>query len=239
MGLETGTYIDDLVITNPLGTDDRSTADDHMRLIKKVLKNTLPNADAAINPSVAEFNLLVGLLATASELNILDGALLSTTELNKLNGVTATTAEFNRLVGVLGTIIDSQGGQTIADLIITNALTLNGELELNAGYSEDADSYGLGGAITLNLAIATYWYPTGDLTSIPTFTFSNPASTGRVTSFTLEMHNADGFAPVWPSGVDWAQGVEPTWSAGVDFATFLTRDGGTTWGGFFGGRDFS
>ncbi len=60
MGLESGNYISDLVVTNPTSTDKRRQGDDHFRLIKNVLKNTLPNASAAINPSVAEFNYLVG-----------------------------------------------------------------------------------------------------------------------------------------------------------------------------------
>lgn len=52
MGLETGTYISDLVATNPVGaTDDRATADDHLRLIKAVLQNTFPTANSAINIS--------------------------------------------------------------------------------------------------------------------------------------------------------------------------------------------
>jgi len=47
MGLETGTYIDDLVIANPLSGDERSVGDDHLRLLKKVLKNTLPGMAGA------------------------------------------------------------------------------------------------------------------------------------------------------------------------------------------------
>lgn len=45
MGLETGTYITDLVPTNPTATDLLSQGDDHLRLIKNVTKNSLPNAD--------------------------------------------------------------------------------------------------------------------------------------------------------------------------------------------------
>lgn len=44
MGLETGTHINDLVITNPSGAvDQKQFGDDHLRLIKTVLKNTFPN----------------------------------------------------------------------------------------------------------------------------------------------------------------------------------------------------
>ena len=41
MPLETGTYIDDLLNTNPPGTDQQSEGDDHLRLIKDVLQNSL------------------------------------------------------------------------------------------------------------------------------------------------------------------------------------------------------
>lgn len=42
MALETGTYLHDLVTTNPLGTDPRSQGDNHLRLLKTVLKATFP-----------------------------------------------------------------------------------------------------------------------------------------------------------------------------------------------------
>lgn len=41
MGLETGTYISELTITNPVGASDpKSQGDDHLRLIKKCVKNS-------------------------------------------------------------------------------------------------------------------------------------------------------------------------------------------------------
>ena len=41
MPLESGTYISDLVTTNPTSADPKSQGDDHLRLLKTVLKNTL------------------------------------------------------------------------------------------------------------------------------------------------------------------------------------------------------
>jgi len=49
MALESATYISGLVASNPAGSDSISLGDDHIRLIKSVLKSTLPNADEAIN----------------------------------------------------------------------------------------------------------------------------------------------------------------------------------------------
>lgn len=66
MGLESATYIADLVNTNPTGSDDRSTADDHLRLIKAVLLNQFPNfVGAAVNPTEAELNLLASYVGSA------------------------------------------------------------------------------------------------------------------------------------------------------------------------------
>lgn len=59
MGLESATYIEDLNVANPTASDAKSDGDNHIRLLKTVLKNTFPNADAAINATVAEFNRLV------------------------------------------------------------------------------------------------------------------------------------------------------------------------------------
>lgn len=42
MALETATYINQLVSTNPLGSDPIASGDDHIRLIKSALKATFP-----------------------------------------------------------------------------------------------------------------------------------------------------------------------------------------------------
>lgn len=47
MGLETGTWVSDLVASNPPGTDKKNQGDDHLRLLKSVLQNTFPNATKA------------------------------------------------------------------------------------------------------------------------------------------------------------------------------------------------
>jgi microcystin-dependent protein len=49
MGLETGTYVLDLVETNPISTDKKSAGDDHIRLVKEVLRNTFPNASKSFS----------------------------------------------------------------------------------------------------------------------------------------------------------------------------------------------
>ena len=84
MALETGTYINSLVSSNPASTDGLAQADDHLRLIKSTLLSTLPNVTGAIT-------------ASHTELNALDGVTASATEINKLDGLTATTSQLNSL----------------------------------------------------------------------------------------------------------------------------------------------
>jgi len=61
MSLETGSYINSLVATNPLAGDPRSEGDDHIRLLKAVLLATFPNLTGAVTPTQAELNRLAGI----------------------------------------------------------------------------------------------------------------------------------------------------------------------------------
>ncbi len=76
-----------------------------------------------------------------------------------------------------------------------------------------------------------------------TFTFSNPPIMGRAGSLTLIVHqDATGSRlATWPASVDWENGAAPILSTGankIDVLSFITVDGGTTWYGFLGGKDF-
>lgn len=56
MALESAVYINGLNTSNPLSTDTVSQADDHLRLIKSVLKNTFPNLNAPVTATPAQLN---------------------------------------------------------------------------------------------------------------------------------------------------------------------------------------
>lgn len=63
-GLETGTYISDLVATNPLTSDLAATGDDHLRLLKSTIKATFPNINGAVSATDENLSLLTGLSGT-------------------------------------------------------------------------------------------------------------------------------------------------------------------------------
>lgn len=60
MALETGTYISDLVATNPAAADAKSQGDDHLRLLKSTLKASFPNVTGPVTATQAEINSVTG-----------------------------------------------------------------------------------------------------------------------------------------------------------------------------------
>lgn len=71
-----------------------------------------------------------------------------------------------------------------------------------------------------------------------TFSFTNPAPSGMVSSFILEITNGGAFTITWWATIKWAGGTAPTLtSAGRDMLGFITHDGGATWTGIFMAKD--
>jgi len=167
-----------------------------------------------------------------TELQILDGATVTTAELNLLDGVTATTAELNYVdITTLGT--------TEASKAVT--ADANGVVTFDNGISEEYTAVtSSSNATTINLQDGTNFSHT--LTENTTFTFSNPAASGKVSSFTLKLvqdASASGFVVSWPASIDWPEATAPTLTAtasGVDYFVFITHDGGTTFYGFTAGQ---
>jgi len=56
MALEVGTYISDLVATNPTASDPKSQGDDHLRLVKSTVKATFPNITGAVTATHTQLN---------------------------------------------------------------------------------------------------------------------------------------------------------------------------------------
>jgi hypothetical protein len=84
------------------------------------------------------------------------------------------------------------------------------------------------GAVTLDLKQGTYFY--GTITGATTFSVTNNAPTGFVSSFTLELTNAGASSLTWMSGTKWPSGSPPTLTAsGTDIIVCSTRDGAATW----------
>jgi len=79
VSLETAQYINSLDTTNPTGLDSRTTADDHLRLIKASLRRTFPSITSEIGATSTEINYVMGLSSTAQDqINaLIDGRMLN------------------------------------------------------------------------------------------------------------------------------------------------------------------
>nr|BAR25656.1 hypothetical protein [uncultured Mediterranean phage uvMED] len=189
-------------------------------------------SNLGVTSTAAELNILDGVTASTAELNILDGVTSTTSELNILDGVTATAAEINYLdITTLGT---SQASKAVT-------ADANGVVTFDNGISEEYNAVtSSSNATTVNLRDGTNFSHT--LTENTTFTFSNPATSGKVSAFTLKIvqdGSASGFTVTWPGSVDWPAATAPTLTAtanAVDYFVFITHDGGTTYYGFTAGQ---
>jgi len=221
--------------TNTLSVDAAQTQITSVGTLSSLsVSGTLTLGGTDITSTAAELNILDGVTATAAELNILDGVTSTATEINLLDGVTATTTELNYLdVTTLGT--------TEASKAVT--ADANGVVTFDNGISEEYTAVtSSSNATTVNLRDGTNFSHT--LTENTTFTFSNPASSGKVSAFTLKIvqdASASGYTVTWPSSVDWPSATAPTLTAtasAIDYFVFITHDGGTTYYGFTAGQAF-
>jgi hypothetical protein len=133
MGLESvgdPAKIGNLIDTNPTASDAVNRGDDHIRNIKKVIKDTFSGIASEGSDAVA-------VTAESAELNILDGATLTTDELNILTGATVTSSELNILDGAT---------------IDTDALNLLDDLKSGAGINNIFDTIYPTGSIYMSTA---------------------------------------------------------------------------------------
>ena len=173
---------------------------------------------------IVKDKLLIGgtaVTTTAAELNILDGVTATSTELNYLDITTLGTTEASKAV--------------TADA--------NGVVKFDNGVQQESTALTSGTSVTLDLNAGTVFTITL-AHNIGTFTWSNPASSGYASVFSLKVtqDGTGGRTISWPASVDWASGTAPTLSSGandVDVFVFLTVDGGTTYYGFTSGQDLS
>lgn len=203
-------------------TDVTSTAAE-VNLLDGSVAGTIVNSKGVIYGASGEVN--------ATTLQISGTAITSTAaELNILDGVTATAAELNYVdITTLGTSEASKAVTADANGVVTFD---NGKIEESTAITSSSN------AATINLRDGDNF--THTLTENVTYTFSNPAASGKVSAFSLKViQDSSARTITWPSSVDWAAATAPTLTAtsgGVDVFVFVTYDGGTTYYGFTAGQ---
>ena len=196
-------------------------------------------SDLSVTATASELNIMDGVTATTAELNILDGVTATAAELNILDGVTSTAAELNILDGVTATATElnyndiTTLGLTQASKTVT--ADANGVVSFDNGTIEESTAVtSSSNAATINLRDGNVF--THTLSENVTYTFSNPAASGRSSAFILKVtQDSSARTITWPGSVDWAAATAPTLTttnAGVDVFAFITVDGGTTYYGF-------
>ena len=133
MGLETASYISQLVATNPTATDPISQGDDHLRLIKSVLQTQFSglSGTTAVTASGAEMNLLDGVTASTTELNYLDITTLGTSENSKAvtqtsgGAITIGATSGNQTMDIASHDLVDGGLKLAGTLVTASAAELN------------------------------------------------------------------------------------------------------------------
>ena len=142
-----------------------------------------------------------------------------------------------------GTINFYTGNSTTAFNSSNTRMTIDstGVVTFDNGISEEYTAVtSSSNSTTVNLQDGTNFSHT--LSENTTFTFSNPASSGKVSAFTLKLvqdASASGYTVTWPTEVDWPSATAPTLTStasAVDYFVFITHDGGTTYYGFTAGQ---
>jgi len=163
-------------------------------------------------------------------------------------GPTTSEIKVQTNSGGAGAVLRGYGGTNVqvgsfnnvrTEIIANNAIVatfgLDKKITAEGQYVEQYAATGTSGAVTIDLDTGNNFSTA--LSGAVTYTFSNAATSGTVSSFTLKVVN-NGSAITWPASVDWPAGTAPTLSASgaTDVFVFYTHDGGTTWYGFTAGQ---
>jgi len=128
MGLESATYINGLVDTNPTSSDNANQGDNHLRLIKATLKATFPNITGAVT-------------ATHTQLNTAYLPLVGGTLTGALNGTSATFSGTVTAAGFSGPLTGNASTATVLQTARTiNGVSFNGSA--NVSFTTDATAEG-------------------------------------------------------------------------------------------------
>jgi len=114
---------------------------------------------------------------------------------------------------------------TAAGIDVTGTAVVDG-VTIDGAYEQVAEAVS---ALDIDLSTGNYFTKTINANS--TFTFSNPASSGTTSAFTLELTHTSGTV-TWPSEVKWNGDSAPTLTAGkTHLFMFVTDDGGSRYRG--------
>lgn len=200
---------------------------DNIQIDANAVKSTDTNGNIQLFPNGTGFTELYG--------NTNAGTIRFNCESNS-HGVTVQGPAHSAAATYTVKLPDTLGLTQASGIVTSDA---NGVVTFDNGKIEEST------AITSSSNAATINLRDGDnfthtLTENVTYTFSNPAASGKVSAFSLKVtQDSSARTITWPGSVDWAAATAPTITAtsgGVDVFVFVTYDGGTTYYGFTAGQ---
>ena len=246
MALESATYISELDSANPPGTDPISQGDDHIRMIKAVLKNQFSglSGTTAVTADGAEMNLMDGCTATTTELNYLDITTLGTSEDSKVvtqdasgDIVIGSTAGDQTMDIACHDLVD--GGLKLAGTLVTASATevnlLDGKTALGDALLDSAQTWTKGqrGEITTLTPGATVTIDMADsnnftLTLDQATAMANPSNdtAGQSGSIFMIQDGTGSRTASWGTDWEFAGGTAPTLTttaSAVDRVDYVIR----------------
>lgn len=136
MALETATYINQLNVANPVGSDPIASGDDHLRLIKAALKNTFPAITGPLTADQDEINAVPGLITDVADL---------TTALEELGAAVGTSIKIKQIIQSVYTSSVSNSSNTYVttnhNITITPSSTSSKILLMQAGQLAQTNEY--------------------------------------------------------------------------------------------------
>lgn len=206
---------------------DGSVLIENLELNANFIKSTDTNGNIQLFPNGTGFTELYG--------NTNAGTIRFNCESNS-HGVTVQGPAHSASATYTVKLPDTLGLTQASGLVTSDA---NGVVSFDNGTIDESTTItSSGNAATLNLRDGNSFLH--DLTENVTYTFSNPAASGKVSMFVLKViQDSSARTITWPGSVDWAAATAPTLTAtnnGVDVFVFFTIDGGTTYYGFTAGQ---
>lgn len=215
MALETATYLGSLITTWPLGSDQRSTADDHFRLLKGVLARTFPNVNAEVSVSAGELNYLRSVSwAIQSQINAFKFGSLGG------NGTVSGTVHFALSAGNASRLADITACHYAR---FDQTVSFQSPVVFQAGMAVTGKNLGtISGTLNIEPSSANYFGAVlaGNIDSI---SIGAALTFGHVVSIRLQQDGVGANAVAnWPASVVWADGSTFAASATASAIDFIT-----------------
>lgn len=206
---------------------DGSVLIENLELNANAIKSTDTNGNIQLFPNGTGFTELYG--------NTNAGTIRFNCESNS-HGVTVQGPAHSAAATYTVKLPDTLGLTQASGIVTSDA---NGVVSFDNGTIDESTTItSSSNAATINLRDGNVFEH--DLTENVTYTFSNPAASGRASAFILKViQDASARTITWPASVDWPAATAPTLTAtnnGVDVFVFFTIDGGTTYYGFTAGQ---